>query len=161
MSHRNVLPYALIDTCCIIDFLLDNTESDKSQRVQDLLEEHGKTVEIVVPTLVRLEVFDVLRMKLGDSTSESWPTAVERAEEFFTDHPFMPIDLDERVCDIAEQLIAKYALRDKDAAIVASALAHEVRTMYTFDQKLIKNSDQFPGLKVTEPQPPSRLPLGI
>lgn len=161
MSHRSVLPYALIDTCCIIDFLLDNRDSDKSQRVQDLLEEHGKTVEIVVPTLVRLEVFDILRMKLGDSTPGSWPTAVEKAEEFFADYPFVPIELDDRVCEIAEGLIADHALRDKDAAIVASALAHEVRTMYTFDQKLIKTSDQWPGLEVTEPQPASHLPFDL
>lgn len=161
MSPKKALPYALVDTCCIIDFLLDNSDSDKSQRVQDLLEDHGKSVEIVVPTLVRLEVFDTLRRNLGNSTPESWVPAVKKAEEFFEDYPFVPIELDDRVCEIAEGLISEHALRDKDAAIVASALAYEVRKMYTFDKKLIRTSDSWPGLEVAEPDSPRRFPLDI
>ncbi|MGP9622187.1 type II toxin-antitoxin system VapC family toxin [Corynebacterium sp. AOP34-AQ2-28] len=157
MSTRKDLPYALMDTCCIFDLLIGNDDHDKAQRVEDLLEEHGKSVEIIVPVLVRLEVFDVLRVKCGGPSPESWGTAVKVAEDFFASSTFLPVELDDHVGDIAEGLISKRGVRDKDAVVLASAIAHSIPTIYTFDKQMMRISEDCDGVEAIEPNPPTRL----
>lgn len=148
------LPIVVIDSCCLIDFFLDNTTDERSARVQELLSKHERDYIAALPSIAYLETLGITQKgpngKFGTQPEKRRDELTE-AKHWLENQSFLNLDLDQWIVDQAVSLMAPHNLKGADAAILASALFHEATTVYTFDQVMLTVGRKIPGLAVEEP----------
>ena len=154
------LPLYILDSCCVVAFLIDESKDNKADRVQALLEGHGKDWEIVIPTVVYLETLGKSQMGLNGgygAKPAARRKALKAARAWVDSQSFMFAELDPLVIRNALDIMDAWGLNGVDAAIVATAQVYEVSKVYTFDDAMLRISTDIPGIEVIAPPEPNML----
>lgn len=91
-------------------------------------------------------VASVLILVECGSCVERLEVVLERASDRFD-----LVGLDHKACQEAVSLRNKFGLKPADAIHIATALKHECRTFYTFDEKLLALDGKLGALAVKSP----------
>ncbi|MGV9189158.1 type II toxin-antitoxin system VapC family toxin [Arcanobacterium canis] len=151
------LPFIILDSCLYITYMR-NDDNDLAGRVQALLEDNKTKHQIILPTIVYLEVLGVIRGKVKQ-VNEEMQAAVEEACQFFNKQQLLPAELDLYTARLATDLIPRFQLKGPDAAILATAQAWEARRLYTNDNDLLKIGQSVPGVSIMRPPESDKLPI--
>lgn len=137
---KRALPLVVADSSCFIDFFT-NHDDDRAQRVAEILQEHNKTIQIILPIVVYLETLGRGQMGKGgisggDTTARQ--KAFDNMRDWIESQDYVIASLDDIVVIRAIDFMYDYGLRGMDASILALANVHGIKTVYTFDKDMIK-----------------------
>lgn len=156
---KKELPLVVVDSCCFVEFLTAE-DPDKADRVGDILEEHGKTFNVVMPSVVYLETLGKSQMGAKGATGSNHQLRqkeFERAREWVDSQDYMMAELDPLVSSYALDLMYQHGVHGIDASILAIAEIYDAEVLYTFDQKMLKAGIPVSNVNVQEPPQPTKL----
>ncbi|MCE9582751.1 MAG: PIN domain-containing protein [Planctomycetes bacterium] len=143
------------DSDCFVGWL-EADEPDKKSACQGTLEKAEKGDLLIVTSA--LTIAEVLCLR----GHKALPKAQEQKVVAFFESPFIEIrQVDRRVAEQARRMVWDNRIHPKDAIHVATALAHSVPMLNTFDAGLIKHDGKVgvPGLRIARPNIPGQKDL--
>lgn len=151
---------AALDSSVLLSLCLNRPEHrDRVQAVQSVID--GGNYQIVIPSLVGVEVVGAIPMRLGKQTKPIRNSAIAQARAFLDRSDFMIAELDRRSMILAGELGPERLVRSHDAAIVATAVSAACNYVFTYDEEMIKKCNGWHGLEVSKPPPPTTLPINL
>lgn len=130
---------AALDSSVLISLFLNRQEHhDRVHAVQSLIADGN--YQIVIPSLVGVEVVAAVPMRLGKQTKPIRNSAIAAARAFLDRSDFMIAELDRRSMILAGELAPERLVRSHDAAIVATAVSAACDYLFTYDDDMIKNA---------------------
>lgn len=141
------------DACVFISWL--ENKPDTIDEILSLVEKiESEKAGILVSTLIRVEVLPDKRPPEADQKFRDFLRRKDQVEE---------AAMDRTVIEVAKEIRVKTNMSTPDAIHIATAIVHNVRTFYTYDEKLLNwdGAPEIGGLLICKPPKPnqSKLPL--
>lgn len=153
-------PYAALDSSVLLSLFLNRPEDhSRVHAIQSLIEDND--YQIVIPSIVGVEVVGAVPMRLGKQTAPIHNNALESARAYLDRADFMIAELDRRSMVLAGELAPQKLVKSHDAAVVATAISSGCQYVFTYDAGMIHKCDGWRGIRVSEPPPPTSLPISF
>lgn len=150
------LPLVVVDTCCFVSYLTDD-KPERTAQVEYLLGEHRKSIEIVVPSVVELELFGKYPQVQSSGNQNKRLRLLQHAQRWFVGQAYLLAELDRKTVDRGIELMRDFSIHGIDASILATALLYGATHVYTYDTKMLAVAGQIEGLSVEIPPQPQTL----
>jgi predicted nucleic acid-binding protein len=142
-------PLQYWDSDIFLAYLLGETVDERDKRCKHGIEEAESGASLIVTSSLTLT--EVIHLKDLKPLTRSNEQAIEN---LFL-HPWIVVRvLDRHIATQARELIWDAGVKPKDSIHIATALAHNVDVMYTFDKQLIGFSNKFGSSPLTICVPP-------
>lgn len=150
------LPLVVVDTCCFVSYLTDD-KPERTSQVEYLLGEHGKSIEIVVPSVVELELFGKYPQVKSSGNQKHRVRLLQHAQRWFVGQSYLVAELDRKTVDRGIDLMREFSIHGIDASILATALLYGATHVYTYDAKMLAVAGRIEGLSIGVPPEPETL----
>lgn len=148
-----------VDTSVVLDLLVD-TDVEKANRSQYLLDGHGDRHTILLPAIVIPEIAGAPNVRGTDVKKDERLARITKATNWIRSCNFVVAELSERTARRAAEIAIDWELKGPDATILATAEEWGCKHLYACDGNLLKCDGQFP-FKISRPpdlpKPPTDL----
>lgn len=145
------LDRVLVDTCVVIDLLVDDTVEDRANRAGFLLDGHGEKHEVVLPAIVMAEIAGCPSLRDEELDADERARRLSEARTWLSAAGFVLAEVSASLAKRSADIAFEHMLKGPDAMVLATALAFGCKTLFTRDQQLIQRGEGALGIQIEEP----------
>jgi predicted nucleic acid-binding protein len=146
----------IADTSVLVNYLTGGAENDDPKWLDHskwIFEAHDSGAhKIVVPAIVIAEVAGCGEVRGNHLDRRIKHQRITRVRKWIAKRDFLPVEISQTLAEEATELAITYQLTGADACILAAAVRHDCRVLYTWDRGLLKVGNKVNGVQVQQPE---------
>lgn len=148
----------VVDSSVFVNYLTGGAENDEPQWFDHskwVFEAHESGAhKIVVPAIVIAEVAGCGAVRGSHLDQQTRYHRITRVRRWIAEREFVPVEISLTLAEEAAELAITHQLTGADACMLAAAVRHDCRVLYSWDRGMLKVGDQVNGVQI---QPPARI----